>query len=203
MSVWSGARCECACVRAHGWLGGRAAVWLLRARRTKIEGPAGEDLPVHDRYLIQRSIHNMLTVAHGQDGNGAEWQCVPYTEGGYKTRLRAYLISRGDGAFFMCSEMLCYVHEMPYDPNSTDIQADRGCNVFLWSEFDSNPDVKNSVTHACLAAAQKLVPMIHDVMSKYTGELCRGQGALQYQFWGVDFLPTTDNKAYFVEMNGW
>lgn len=200
------------CGRAHGWVGGRAAGWLLRARRINIKGPAGENLPIPDRYLIQRSIHNMLTVARGQDGSGAEWQCVPYTEGGYKTGLRAYFISRGDGAFFMCSEMLCYVHGVPYDPNSADIksqsvhgtQADTGRNVFLWSEFDSNPEVKNSVTHACLAAAQKLVPMIHDVMSKYTGELCREQGRFLYQFWGVDFLPTTTNKAYFVGgMKAW
>ena len=58
---------------------------------------------------------------------------MPHQDGGRKTGLRAYFLSRGDGAIFLCEEMIMYVHGAAHDPRSTDhrVQSIHGTQVRL------------------------------------------------------------------------
>jgi hypothetical protein len=199
-------------------------VYARKVSACTITGPNGAQFAVADRTIIQHAIRDTLTMAGGSDGSGAGWRKVHHSKGGRKTGLRAYIVTRGDGAVFLCEEMINYVHGVPYDPSSTDLttqsihgtQANTGRDNFLLSTWDDQDSVAD-IVHNCMEVVKTLVPLYHSVMQEHRPPLCDAAAAaagsdagsrpedcrLLWHFWGVDFIASMDNSVQLIEMNGW
>ena len=158
-----------------------------------------------------------LSGAWFVDGQG--WVKVPHQDGGRKTGLRAYFLSRGDGAIFLCEEMIMYVHGVPHDPRSTDhsvqsihgTQINSGRDNFLFSTWDDKESLRQ-IVHNCMECGRALCPVWHGVMADHQTPLCDTGAAgdvdgdrrhchMLYHFWGVDFMASMDNSVQLLEMN--
>lgn len=190
---------------------------------TAVLGTNGTEFPIADRTIIQHAIRDTMTLAGGSDGDGCGWRKVHHSRGGRKTGLRAYIVTRGDGAVFLCEEMVCYVQEVPYDPTSTDKlvqhlnhRSGGSCAEFLLSTWDDQESV-GTIVNNCMQRVKTLVPLWHSILGEHKEPLCDAAAAaagsdagmfkedchMLWHLWGVDFVPSMDNTVQLIGMKAW